>query len=150
MKTKLLTLIVTLTLCSCITKNFTLVDKKPKNEQVYTTYNIHFTLGQDSLLIEKSKLTLDSIFNFMSSLSLLKIEIGAHTDFRGTDELNLLLSEKRANKLREYFISKGISPDRLTAKGYGETNPLRSKKNQEELGDNATNVNRRTTLKIIK
>ncbi len=49
------------------------------------------------------------------------IELGSHTDSRGKDSYNLTLSQKRAESAVQYIISKGIDKNRITAKGYGET-----------------------------
>lgn len=51
------------------------------------------------------------------------IELGAHTDARDTEERNDVLSQKRAQSVVDYLIIRGIEPDRLVAKGYGERNP---------------------------
>lgn len=51
------------------------------------------------------------------------VEVAGHTCSIGTDAYNLDLSQRRANAVREYLISKGVSADRLTAKGYGESRP---------------------------
>jgi outer membrane protein OmpA-like peptidoglycan-associated protein len=73
------------------------------------------------------------------------IEIGGYTDSTGSDEYNLVLSEKRAISVINYLINKGISANRLIYKGYGNTSPL---------GDNITvegrKLNRRTEAKIIE
>ncbi len=72
------------------------------------------------------------------------VEIGGYTDSTGTDEYNLVLSEKRALSVVNYLINKGISSDRLQHKGYGNTSPI---------GDNVTfegrKLNRRTEVKVI-
>jgi peptidoglycan-associated lipoprotein len=47
----------------------------------------------------------------------------SHTDSRDTEEYNLELSQKRAQSVVDYLIGKGIAVERLTARGYGETNP---------------------------
>jgi len=52
------------------------------------------------------------------------IEIGAHTDARGSDEYNMKLSHKRANSVMDYLISQGISENRLKSEGFGESQPL--------------------------
>ena len=74
-----------------------------------------------------------------------KVEVAGYTDYLGTDEYNLKLSERRANAVRDYLISKGIAADRLTTKGYGESSPV---------GDNATvegrSENRRVELVPMK
>jgi len=51
------------------------------------------------------------------------VELAAHTDNRDTDEKNDILSQKRAESVVEYLIQRGIDPDRLMAKGYGERVP---------------------------
>lgn len=52
------------------------------------------------------------------------IEVAGHTDSRGSDEYNMVLSRERAEAVRNYLISKGIAADRLIAKGYGESQPV--------------------------
>lgn len=72
------------------------------------------------------------------------VEIGGYTDSTGSDQHNLVLSEKRALSVVDYLIGKGCSADRLRYKGYGNTSPI---------GDNVTSegrqLNRRTEVKII-
>lgn len=53
-----------------------------------------------------------------------RVEIGGHTDGRGTDAHNLALSQRRAETVRAYLIAQGLSPDRLIARGYGKTQPV--------------------------
>jgi outer membrane protein OmpA-like peptidoglycan-associated protein len=52
------------------------------------------------------------------------VEVVGYTDSVGTDEYNLGLSERRANAVKDYFVSKGIDASRLTATGRGEANPV--------------------------
>jgi len=52
------------------------------------------------------------------------IEIGAHTDARGTNKYNLKLSKKRAKSVMDYLINQGISENRLKSEGFGESQPL--------------------------
>ena len=52
------------------------------------------------------------------------VEIQGHTDDRGGAKMNQKLSQRRAEAVRKYLVSRGIAPDRLTAKGYGETQPI--------------------------
>ena len=53
-----------------------------------------------------------------------KVEVAGHTDSIGTDDYNMGLSLRRANAVRDYLIGKGIAADNLTAKGYGESQPV--------------------------
>jgi outer membrane protein OmpA-like peptidoglycan-associated protein len=74
-----------------------------------------------------------------------KIEIGGHTDNVGSDEANLTLSNNRAQSVVDYLIKKGVASDRLTAKGYGETQPIAT--NDTDAG---RAKNRRTEFKVIQ
>ena len=59
------------------------------------------------------------------------VEVSGHTDSRGSDKYNMGLSLRRADAVRDYLITKGISAGRLTAKGYGESKPLESNATDE-------------------
>ncbi|QLE00574.1 OmpA family protein [Galbibacter sp. BG1] len=69
---------------------------------------------------EDAKPILDFVVEKMNQYPKMKIEIGSHTDQRGTDAYNEELSDKRAKSTMKYLISKGIEASRLSAKGYGE------------------------------
>ncbi|MBI9040592.1 OmpA family protein [Lutibacter sp.] len=69
-------------------------------------------------------LELDTIVEIMKKYPDMVIEIGAHTDCRGTEEYNLTLSHKRAKSVREYLVRQGISNENVKSVGYGETQPL--------------------------
>ncbi len=95
-------------------------------------------------LKKESILELNNLADLLSYNKTLVVEIGGYTDSTGTDEYNLVLSEKRANSVVNYLVSKGISAARLKSKGYGNSSPI---------GDNVTpegrKLNRRTEAKII-
>ncbi len=65
-----------------------------------------------------------------------KIQIEGHCDERGTIEYNLALGERRANNTKQYFISLGISPDRISTISYGKERPLDSGHNEEAWAKN--------------
>lgn len=62
----------------------------------------------------------------------LNVEIGAHTDAIASEDYNQALSQQRANAVLRYFIANGIEPTRLSAVGYGESQPVAS--NETEVG----------------
>lgn len=66
----------------------------------------------------------------------LKIQIEGHCDERGTNEYNLALGERRANSAKNYLISLGISPDRISTISYGEERPLDPGHNEEAWAKN--------------
>ncbi len=84
--------------------------------------NIEYDFNSANLR-EESKVSLDKLVETLSDNTNISIELGSHTDFRGTDEANILLSQKRAESVVTYLISKGIAADRMVAKGYGESKP---------------------------
>lgn len=61
----------------------------------------------------------------------LSVELAGHTDSVGAEEYNRQLSQKRAESVRNYLIDLGVSPDQLTATGYGESDPVRSNETEE-------------------
>ena len=78
----------------------------------------------------------------------MRIKVEAHTDTQGSDAYNLNLSQQRAMSTRQYLIAQGISPDRLEAQGYGESQPA------IDCGDNCTDeqhaMNRRSEFIILR
>ncbi len=84
--------------------------------------NINYEFARFELLPE-SKLALDTLYQILVFNPTITIEIMAHTDYIGSEQSNFELSQKRAQSVVDYLIEKGISPQRLVAKGYGETWP---------------------------
>ncbi len=74
-----------------------------------------------ALILNASAKELNKIITFMKEYTSIKIEIGSHTDSKGSDRYNLKLSKKRATSTANYIISKGIDPSRVKSRGYGET-----------------------------
>ncbi len=85
--------------------------------------NIFFKFGSAELTPESSA-GLDDLVKLLNDNPNITIEIGAHTDYVGSDEDNMKLSEQRAQAVVDYLLAAGIESDRLTAKGYGESQPV--------------------------
>ncbi|MCJ8288741.1 MAG: OmpA family protein [Crocinitomicaceae bacterium] len=85
------------------------------NEILYPT--------SSSMMNDKSKFILKGFARFLNQNELITVAIQGHTDDVGDDQRNLVLSEERAQSVRDYLISLGVDKSRLTAKGFGETNP---------------------------
>lgn len=98
-----------------------------------------------AVIQKKSYPVLDEIVGFMKKYPQTKWEIEGHTDDVGKDDYNHDLSHRRAASVRTYFISKGISDDRLTSKGYGETRPIADNKTAAGKAQN-----RRTEIHLIQ
>jgi OOP family OmpA-OmpF porin len=112
--------------------------------QIVRLNNIFFATGKSTLNAE-SYPELNRIAISMTENKTLAIELGGHTDNTGSAEFNLKLSQDRADTVREYLIGKGIEPDRVGSKGYGETVPVA--KNDTPEGQQQ---NRRVEFKILK
>lgn len=105
---------------------------------------VHFDFDKATLRPE-SLTVLDEDVAALSKWGDVKVEVAGHTDSKGSDAYNLNLSQRRAEAVRNYLIGKGIAAERLTAKGYGESQPV---------ADNATDEgrakNRRVELVPLK
>jgi peptidoglycan-associated lipoprotein len=84
--------------------------------------NINYATGSYQIT-EESKVALDSVVQLLVLNPTITIELMAHTDHIGSDQFNSDLSQKRAQSVVDYLISKGVNSARLVAKGYGETWP---------------------------
>ncbi|MDX2506488.1 MAG: OmpA family protein [Gammaproteobacteria bacterium] len=97
-------------------------------------------------LTQESKHLLDEVVVTINvSPELQEIEVQAHTDYKGSGEDNIKLSEQRAQSVKNYLISQGVLEKRLIAKGYGESQPIADNKTEEGRAKN-----RRVELKVIK
>ena len=106
------------------TTNIELNQKKAEIiENAIAIENIYFDFNKASIKKE-STLSLNKILEVLTVNPEMKIVINAHTDSRGSDKYNMLLSEKRAQEAKQYLMNKGINKNRLESKGYGETKPL--------------------------
>lgn len=95
-----------------------------------------------------AKVDLNKLIAKLKKYPLVKLEIGSHTDSRGSDEYNQILSQDRAVSTRRYIVESGISGDRITAAGYGETRP---KVNcaEKECSEGEHQINRRSEFVIL-
>lgn len=94
--------------------------------------------------------TLDKLIAILKEFPDLEIRIESHTDSRGSDEYNMLLSKKRAKAAFDYIVSKGIDPKRLLYRGYGETRLLNKCANGVECTEEQHEVNRRSIVKVVR
>ncbi|MFT6716906.1 MAG: OOP family OmpA-OmpF porin, partial [Saprospiraceae bacterium] len=78
------------------------------------------------------------------------IEIGSHTDSKGSDIYNQSLSQRRAESVVKYLIGKGVEEERLQAKGYGETQFIAPNENEDGTdSEEGRALNRRTEFRIV-
>lgn len=105
--------------------------------------NISFPTNQYSILPSFYEV-LDSVAQVFKEFDKTRIKIAGHTDSQGSDSYNQTLSEKRADSVMQYFVSKGIARGRMSAYGYGERYPIASNDTPEGRA-----LNRRVELEIL-
>jgi outer membrane protein OmpA-like peptidoglycan-associated protein/tetratricopeptide (TPR) repeat protein len=84
-------------------------------------------------LLDKSKVELDKLVEFLNLNANLRVQIRSHTDERGRDSYNAKLSQRRAQSVVDYLVDNGISRERLEPEGFGETEPAVVKIDGEEI-----------------
>ncbi len=99
---------------------------------------VNFETGK-AVLLPSSKGVLDQVAQSLVDNPDVNVEVAGHTDHIGTAAANVRLSQARANAVRDYLITKGVDAGRLTAKGYGEENPV---------ADNATVAGRAANRRV--
>jgi len=90
--------------------------------------NIYFDENSYKLP-EGAKTELDRLLRILLDNPSMKIEIGGHADDKGDDNVNITLSQKRAEAVMNYLVSKGVPKENLTTKGYGRSKPLKVDRN---------------------
>jgi outer membrane protein OmpA-like peptidoglycan-associated protein len=95
------------------------------------SYSIEFETGSANIKAASYKL-LNEIFESAVVAEGLKIGVYGHTDNSGSDALNITLSEKRAGAVKAYLLRKGLTVNRVEAKGFGSTKPIAD--NNSEAG----------------
>ena len=118
-----------------------ITEKEVKLKPIFFEYN-------NSNITQQGAFELDKLVQIMKNNEKLIIFVKSHTDNRGTDEFNLLLSDKRVKATIQYVISNGIDPNRISGKGFGETEPKVDCK--ENCTEEAHEQNRRSEFLIVK
>jgi outer membrane protein OmpA-like peptidoglycan-associated protein len=117
--------------------------------KAYSISNIYYAYKKADLT-EMSMKTLDTLVLLLNDNPNLVIELGSHTDSIASDKYNQILSQSRAESCVKYLISKTIKPERLKAKGYGESLPIAANSTpQGKDNPEGRQKNRRTEFKII-
>lgn len=117
--------------------------------QIVEIEYINYDLDKTDINPEASS-TLNKLIALMKEHPDLEIRIESHTDSRGSDEYNMLLSKKRAKAAFDYVVAQGIDSNRLLYQGYGETKLLNKCTNGVECTEEQHEVNRRSIVKVVR
>ena len=126
-----------------LTKNLALLSNERLNPD-----NIYYDFDKSAIRPNAAR-ELDQLVEIMQGNPTLKIELSSHTDARGDDQYNQALSLRRAKSAVAYITGRGISSDRITARGYGETQLVNSCTNGVECTEAQHQANRRTDFTVV-
>ena len=110
---------------------------------------IYFDVGKYNIRPDAAA-ELNKVVAIMQENPAIQIELGSHTDSRGSAKSNLALSDKRAKASAEYIISQGIAPERIVGKGYGEEQIINQCTDGVTCSAEDHQLNRRTEFKVTK
>ncbi len=117
-------------------------------DKEFMANNIYYDLNKCEIRPDAA-IELDKIALIMLDNEEIRVEMGAHTDARASDEYNFLLSQKRAKAALDYLISKGVSKEKISAIGYGKTQLINNCKEILDCSEKEHQVNRRMEIKLI-
>jgi len=128
-----------------------------KGDEIVITDQVHFATDKD-VILDESKPILEAVARVLvAHPEIRELEVEGHTDVRASAAYNLDLSQRRVDSVRTYLIEQGIDPGRITAKGYGHTQPLYDDTacdaTDEELSADCrfmTSKNRRVVFRIVR
>ena len=111
--------------------------------------NINYDYNKSTIRPDAAK-ALNVVVDLLNKYPTLHVELGSYTDARGSAPYNLKLSASRAASALNYVVSKGISINRITSKGYGETQLINDCTSNSTCTDEQHEENRRTQIKVMK
>ena len=111
--------------------------------------NVYYNYNDASIRPDAAK-DLNALLAMMRQYPELEVELGSHTDARGTPDYNLDLSQRRADNAVQYLVNRGIDARRITAKGYGESRLRNHCGSGVPCSEEEHKINRRTEVKITK
>jgi OmpA-OmpF porin, OOP family len=112
--------------------------------------NVYYEFDRAELTSKAENVIFNTIYKILKEHPKIIVEISSHTDSRGTNEYNIDLSQRRAESVVNYLLEKGIPPEQMTAKGYGEEMPIAPNENADGSDNEEGRAkNRRTEFRII-
>jgi outer membrane protein OmpA-like peptidoglycan-associated protein len=112
-------------------------------ERIEIKQQVHFATAKFRVLPDSFPL-LNQVAQVLSDFPKMRVSVEGHTDNVGGESMNMRLSQRRAEAVRDYLVAKGVARDRLEAVGYGPTKPIASNKTARGKAKN-----RRTEFRIV-
>lgn len=117
-------------------------------DDVLSINHIYYDLNK-AFIRPDAATELDKVVELMYKNPGIRIQLESHTDARSSDSYNLDLSQKRATSAVNYIVRKGIAPDRIVARGYGESQLINQCANGVTCSESDHQENRRTEFRVI-
>lgn len=115
-----------------------------RKDRIELKQTIYFATAEDRIL-EKSFPLLDEVAQALVDYPKIKVSIEGHTDDQGKDDYNQDLSERRAASVLRYLVAQGVEPERMSSKGFGESQPIDDNRTAEGRA-----ANRRVEFLIVE
>ncbi|PJI82381.1 OmpA family protein, partial [Capnocytophaga canimorsus] len=116
--------------------------------KVFKIENIYFDFDKSNIRYDAS-VQLAKILEVMQEYPKMKIDVRSHTDSRGSDSYNMALSDRRVKSTIKWLIANGVSADRLTGRGYGESQLTNHCSNGVDCSKEEHQANRRSEFIIV-
>ncbi len=121
----------------------------PKDDEKVVAFgDTHFDYNE-STLSNDAKTILDRDVEGLKDNPQMKVRMAGYTSAEGTEEDNQKLSERRANAVRDYLISKGIAQERITVIGYGKTRPAMYEATPDKINSKEALANMRVLFEVV-
>ena len=117
--------------------------------QIISLENVYYDFNKYYIRSDAAR-ELDHVVSLLKKYPSMEIQLSSHTDSRGNNTYNQRLSQQRADAAVDYIISKGIAPARISAKGYGESQPRNGCIDGIRCNEDEHQRNRRTEIKITR
>lgn len=114
----------------------------------YSFDQVYYDLDKSDIRPDAA-MALDKVVYFLQKNPTLTIELGSHTDSRASEKYNMDLSHRRAEAAVAYIVGRGISSDRIVARGYGESFLTNRCSDGIPCTEDDHQLNRRTEIKVI-
>jgi len=126
------------------------VMRKPLAEgTIIVMENIYYDFNKAAIRTTDAR-DLEALTRLMLKYPTMEVELGAHTDSRGTSEYNMQLSIRRAEAAKEFLVRKGVAANRIRTTGFGETQIRNHCKDGVDCVEKDHQFNRRTEVKVLK
>ena len=131
-----------------IDTTFVVIELEQVSEKAIALNNIYYDFDKWDIRPE-AEIDLNMLLSFMKENPEAQVELSSHTDARGDDAYNLILSQKRAQSAVSWLVMHGVNENKIKPVGYGESKPVNNCVNNIKCSEDEHQRNRRTEFKVL-